>query len=350
MTYAVRLLTFDEEIEVGPDETILEIAMEENIPYPYGCASGNCGACKSRLVLGEVEMRAHSPFALTEEERARGLVLACRAEPRSDCAIAVLNYDDAVSHPLTRLVGAVEAVDKLTLDIAAVRIRLDASMAYTAGQFARVVFPGFAARDYSFATPPGDDPVVEFHIRKMGEEGVSAFVYDELCVGDPVAVEGPLGFAFLREKETGPILAVAGGSGLAPIRAILEAALDGADAAGRPVTLWYGARQERDVYLEAELDALAARHPVFRREVALSEPEGPTDRRTGLITDALAADLAAMGPAALDGARAYLAGPPVMVEAAEAVLVAAGLDRARIHADAFYTEADKAALTQGDAS
>ena len=348
MTYAVRLTTFDEEIEVAEDETILEIALEENIPYPYGCASGNCGACKSRLVLGEVDLRAHSTFALTEDERARGLILACRSEPRSDCAIAVLNYDDAVAHPLKRLAGEVESVERLTHDIARIRVKLSEPLAYTAGQFARVGFPGFAARDYSFATPPGDDGVVEFHVRKMGEGGLSAFIFDELKPGEPAAVEGPLGFAFLREAETGPIFAVAGGSGLAPIHAILAAALGKAGEGDRPARLWFGAREERDVYLEDALDDLAARHAGFESAVVLSEPDGETERRVGFVTDALAADLAALGPAALDGARAYLAGPPPMVEAAEKVFVDAGLDRARIHADAFYTEADKAALTEGD--
>ena len=76
MTHTITLLTFDEVIEVEADETILEIAVEENIPYPFGCRSGNCGACKSRLVLGEAHMREHSSMALTADEAARGLVLA----------------------------------------------------------------------------------------------------------------------------------------------------------------------------------------------------------------------------------------------------------------------------------
>ena len=141
-------------IEVEADETILEIAVEENIPYPFGCRSGNCGACKSRLVLGEAHMREHSSMALTADEAARGLVLACRAEPRSDCTLAVVNYDDALAHPLKQLVGEVSAVEKLTHDIAAVQIALPEPMDYTAGQFAAVAFPGFPARDYSFASPP----------------------------------------------------------------------------------------------------------------------------------------------------------------------------------------------------
>lgn len=346
MTYAVRLLTFDEEIEVAEDETILEIALEENIAYPYGCASGNCGACKSKLVLGEVEMRFHSPMALTDDEKERGLILPCRAEPRSDCAVAVMFYDDYLGHPLKKLGGEVAAVEKLTHDIAAVRIKLAEPMAYTAGQFASVGFPGFPVRDYSFATPPSDDGEIEFHVRRMGDGGVSAFVFDDMKAGEAVGVQGPLGFAFLREKETGPIFAVAGGSGLAPIRAILQAATVGSPPE-RPIRLWFGARDEQDVYLEDELNGMAERAG-FDLEIVLSEPAGDTERRTGFVTDALEADLKTLGADALDGARAYLAGPPVMVEAAERIFRAAGLDAGRIHADAFYTEADKAERTGGE--
>lgn len=339
MPHLVRLEIFDSEIEVAEDETILEIALEENIAYPFGCASGNCGACKSRLIRGTVHMRGHSAFALTEDEAARGLILACRAEPRGDCTVAVLNYDDAVAHPLKRLVGEVASVERLTHDIAAVRVQLPEPMAYTAGQFASVAFPGFPARDYSFAAPFDPSGMVEFHVRKLAAGGVSAFILDELAAGEAVAVQGPLGFAFLREAETGPIFAVAGGSGLAPVHAILQSALQ-AGAGDRPAHLWFGARAERDVYLEAALKAL----PGLGLKIALSEPDGATDRPVGFVTDILAADLQALGPAALDGARAYLAGPPPMVEAAVRIFQAAGLDPARIHADAFYTEAEKQAL------
>ena len=345
MTHTITLLTFDEVIEVEADETILEIAVEENIPYPFGCRSGNCGACKSRLVLGEAHMREHSSMALTADEAARGLVLACRAEPRSDCTLAVVNYDDALAHPLKQLVGEVSAVEKLTHDIAAVQIALPEPMDYTAGQFAAVAFPGFPARDYSFASPPNDPTRLEFHIRRMGDDGVSAFVFDQLAAGEPVAVHGPMGYAFLREAETVPIFAIAGGSGLAPIRAILQSALAKTDAADRPVRLWFGARTEADVYLEDELKALAAQHPGFSYEIVLSEPGAGSARRAGFVTDAFKADLEALGADPLDGARAYLAGPPPMVEASVEIFRAAGLDQARIHADAFYTEAEKAALT-----
>ena len=345
MTHKIKLVSFDETIEVEQDETILEIALEENISFPFGCASGNCGACKSRLILGDVEMRSYSTFALTEDEKSRGIILPCRAEPRSDCSLAIMNFDDALSHPLKHLQGEVVAVEKLTHDIAGIRVRLSEKLEYTSGQFANIAFPGLPAREYSFAIPSGSNEI-EFHIRRMGDRGVSAFVFDEINIGEPISVHGPLGFAFLRKEETGPIYAVAGGSGIAPIRAILAEAAQNEGAKLRPVRLWFGVKTEDDVYLEKELQNLQREWPNFKLDIVLSEPNKPTSRRTGLVTEAIQSDLLDMGTKALDGARVYIAGPPPMVESSRTLFVGAGMDASRIHADAFYTQEDKASLNK----
>ena len=343
MGHKINLVSFDESIEVEQDETILEIALEENISLPFGCASGNCGACKSKLILGEVEMRSYSTFALTDDEKSRGIILPCRAEPRSNCSVAIMNFDDALSHPLKHVQGEVVAVEKLTHDIAGIRVKLSESLQYTSGQFANVAFPGLPAREYSFATPSSSNEI-EFHIRRMGDRGVSAFVFDEMNVGEPISVHGPLGFAFLRKEETGPIYAVAGGSGIAPIRAILAEAVQKEGANLRPVRLWFGVKTEDDVYLENELQNLQREWPNFKLDIVLSEPNKSTSRRTGLVTEAIQSDLLDMGTEALDGARVYIAGPPPMVESSRALFVDAGMDASRIHADAFYTQEDKASL------
>src|SRR5690606_25197698 len=149
-------------------------------------------------------------------------------------------------------------------------------------------------------------------------------------------VEGPFGSSHLRERHRGPIVAVAGGSGLAPVKAIVEAAL--AREMPQPILVYYGARDERDVYLEERFRSLAAAHPRLRFTVVLSEPSAPTARRTGLVSEALASDFDDF-----DGCKAYVAGPPVMVEAVTTVLLNRDIRAEDIHADAFYTEAEKAA-------
>lgn len=343
---AVTIRQCHEPVAVEPGATILEAALAAGIAFPHGCKSGNCGACKSRLFHGAVEMTPYSEYALTAEERSEGLILACRATAWEDCEIAWLDADELVIHPQRKLACRVVARDNATHDIARIRLEILAGGPFTfsAGQYAALAFDGLAPRDYSMANRP-DQPVLEFHIRRMAGTNpalnASAYAFDRLAPGDRVAVEGPFGTAYLRELHTGPILAVAGGSGLAPIAAIVETAL--ARGMAQPIHLYFGARAERDIYLEDHFRALAARHANFRFVPALSEPQGPeqgaTARWTGLVGDAVAADFAD-----LDGCKVYAAGPPVMVEAVTAAVIRLGARREDVHADAFYTEADKAKL------
>ncbi len=323
-------------VELG--QTILEAALAQDVPYPHGCRSGNCGACKSHLFAGEVEMSPYSEYALTEAERGEGLILACRSVPWSDAEVAWLEADETAIHPVRLLDCRVVALDSVTHDIRRVRLAVEAGGPFTfsAGQYARVTFAGQAPRDYSMANRP-EEPILEFHIRQVADGAASRYAAERLRLGEAVRLEGPFGVSFLRESHTGPILAIAGGSGLAPIKSIVETAL--ARGMRQPVHLYFGVRDERDLYLEDHFRALAASHPNLRFVPVLSQPSAPTTRRAGFVHEAALADAGD-----LDGAKAYLAGPPVMVEAATALLAARGMRREDIHADAFYTEAEKAKL------
>src|SRR5262249_2569941 len=176
------------------------------------------------------------------------------------------------------------------------------------------------------------------HVRAAAGGTVSAYVNTTLKLGDRVRVEGPFGVSYLREKHTGPIVACAGGSGLAPIKSIIDTALG--RGMRQPIKLYFGARDERDVYCEEHFRALAAKHPNLAFETVLSEPSGPTPRRTGFMVDVVKQDFRD-----LDGAKAYLAGPPIMVETCVDALARIGVRREDCHADAFYTAAEMAAKT-----
>ncbi len=341
MTFTVRVRQFDEPLLVGMGQTILAAALARDLPYPHGCRSGNCGACKSELLSGEVEMSPYSAFALTEQEKAGGLILACRAVPWSDCEVRFLDADETVAHPSRRLTCRVVGLTQATHDIRIVRLEIESGgpFDFSAGQYASLEFPGLPPRDYSMANRP-DERVLEFHVRLTPGGTVSTYVASALKPGDTVKVTGPYGTSYLREKHTGPIVALAGGSGVAPIKSIVETAL--AHGLRQPITLYFGVRAERDLYLEDHFRALAARHPNLTFIPVLSEPDGPTARRTGFLADAVRQDFRS-----LDGAKAYLAGPPVMVETAVKALTDLGVRRQDCHADAFYTEAEKTAMAGG---
>lgn len=344
MSFSVKIKQSDAPLAVEMGDTILTAALAAGVSYPHGCQSGNCGACKSRLHSGEIEMSPYSDYALTDDEKDSGLILACRAVPWSDCEVSWLEPDEVVSHPLRKLDCKVAALDRVTHDITRVRLSIEAGgpFDFTAGQYARVHFADLPPRDYSMANLPtdaGGDGTLEFHIRIVTDGGVSTFVHNDLKVGDEVRVEGPYGISYLRAKHTGPIVALAGGSGLAPVKSIVESAL--AAGAEQPIHMYFGVRAEADVYLEDHFQALAAAHGNFTFEVILSEPDGDTARRTGFLVDIVAEDFKD-----LDGAKAYLAGPPVMVETCVGRLKDISVRDEDCHADAFYTEAEKAKLEE----
>ena len=327
----VTLLNIGRTIAVPDGQTILSAALNEGIDYPHGCKSGRCGNCKTRLVGGEVEFLEYSRFALSPEERESGLVLACRTVPQGPASVAWLEDEDtAASNPLREVEAEVVNRELLTHDILRLRLKTsESALRFAPGQYATLELPGEPARDYSMASVPGAEEL-EFHVRRVPGGRTSAAIHDRLRVGDRVRVTGPRGSAHLRSGHAGPILAVAGGSGLAPILSILENAIS--QGMRQPIRVYVAGRDERDLYGLDRLAELAARHNDMAVVPVLSAPSTATARRTGFVHVAIRADFKD-----LDGWKCYTAGPPVMIEALTEVVLGLGLQQGDLHADVFFT-------------
>lgn len=324
-SHAVYVANTSDTLAVAEQCTILDAAESAGLAFPRGCRVGRCGACKSRLLSGEVELLPHTPFSLTALEREQGMILACRARPRSDCVVAWLG-NDAEQHQRRKATGRVVSKERPTADVTVLRIALEgAPLAFQPGQYAELSFCSGPGRMYSMASHPRDD-VLEFHIRWMQGGLVSGHVAESVRVGDEVSLFGPMGSAHLRLRRPGPIVAIAAGTGLAPILSILRTAA--ALQLRQPVHLFRLARDEAAFYAQAQIDTLAPAlaHFTCHRLV------GPRRERLA----ALAASLPD-----LTGAIAYVAGSPELVDAASAVLAATGLPGENIFADAFATRADQ---------
>jgi len=203
---------------------------------------------------------------------------------------------------------------------------------FSAGQYARVAFPGRPPRDFSIANQPGE-AVLEFHIRDVAKKGPGSALAERLSIGDPVTVDGPFGVKWLREGHDGPILAIAGGTGLAGVKSIVETAL--LKGMGQDIHLYFGVRSQADLYFEDYFQRLCRAYPNLRFTPVLSAPEGTTARRTGLVSTAVAEDFKDFS-----GMKAYLAGPPAMVSATAQLLAAAGMDPSDIHTDTHVSFAE----------
>lgn len=238
--------------------------------------------------------------------------------------------------PTSYLDCQVVSLEQATPDIRILRLAPPSGVqfAFRAGQYASLTFGDLPPRDFSMASRP-DEPLIEFHVRQMGKAGPSAYVAHGLKVGDSVLLEGPFGGAWLREDHEGPILALAGGSGLAPIKSIVETAL--AQGMRQAIHLYFGARSVSDLYLVEHFRRRAARNLSFRYVPLVSEPDATGAVRCATVSAAVAEDFQE-----LRNTKAYLAGPPAMVGTAVEVLRARGLEIADIHADPFYGDAEKA--------
>jgi CDP-4-dehydro-6-deoxyglucose reductase/ferredoxin-NAD(P)+ reductase (naphthalene dioxygenase ferredoxin-specific) len=314
--------------------TILDAALAAGVPFPHSCRAGDCGDCKSRLDCGDVlSLEPPDPAVLSQDERDSGVVLACRCWPKTDVTVSWLaDFDPAEAAPIRQMSARVVGLEDATYDTKRLLLEVDgAPLAFAAGQFARLSFGRLPARSYSMANRP-DEPVLEFHIRRVPDGLASGYVADQLRLGEIVRLEGPFGTATLKPNHGGPILAVAGGAGLAPILSIVRTAL--AKGFGHPIHLYFGVRHERDVYDEGELRALAAAHPNLRIEIALSREQGSGERRNGYVQDAIAADLPNLA-----GMKLYVAGPPRMVDAVTAFAKSRGVATGDIHADPFTPSA-----------
>tara|TARA_B100000686_G_scaffold347819_1_gene437382 strand:+ start:990 stop:2015 length:1026 start_codon:yes stop_codon:yes gene_type:complete len=335
MSHTVKIQQHTNSITTETGQTILDAALAAGVPYPHGCRSGNCGACKSRLKSGNISLAPYSEYALTEEEKAGGLVLACRAIPWDNVEVSWINEGEIATHPRRKMTCQVINITPKTHDISSVELEIVAGgpFVYSAGQYSIVTFENQPAREYSMATM-ATDPFIEFHVRRVSGGKVSNFVLDSLSSGDTVLVEGPFGNSWLRELHGGPIITLAGGSGIAPIKAIIEKAL--ALGLKKEIRLYFGVREDRDLYLVKHFVSLTKIHPNFCFIPVLSEPGVKTKRRTGLLHNVIKEDYAV-----LTGSKVYLAGPPAMIEAATKTVEKLGVTQEDIHADAFYTEAEK---------
>lgn len=335
----IQIAQWPQPIEAGRLR-ILEAALDAGVPFPHGCGTGECGSCKCKLLSGQVAMDAYSPGALSDAEREQGLILACRSRVVSDVKISWLS-SAAIQQPMVKFNAKVFRVAPVAHDVFVVTLATPPGQGFSfhPGQFAKLRFGKLPARKYSMASQPGQD-LLEFHIRIVPDGLVSQYVATKLREGETVEVRGPFGDAYwegLEEAHTGPLVLLAGGTGLAPILSVLDAALkDG--VAPEQIHLYHGVRAERDLYAESRLTARAQEHG-FRFTPVFSETAREPARQ-GFVHQAMEQDFHNLAHA-----RIYVAGPPPMVDAVKAAATQRGADPTRIRADAFYaSEPEKKSL------
>jgi CDP-4-dehydro-6-deoxyglucose reductase len=339
MTYQVTVQPSGHLFQVPEGETVLAAALNEGYHLPYGCRNGACGSCKGKLVAGSIDQGKYQHTALSEDERAAGYALFCVAKPLSDLVIEVRSIGAVKDIPVKKLPCRVHKLERVADDVMIAHLKLPANerLQFLAGQYIEFILKDGTRRSFSMANAPHDDEFLQLHIRHVPGGQFTDHVFGTMKERDILRFEGPLGSFFLQES-TKPIVCVASGTGFAPIKAIIEDALrKGVD---RPMTLYWGARRPKDLYLNELPLRWAAEHSHLRYVPVISDalPEDGWQGRTGFVHRAVMDDFAD-----LSAHQVYACGVPIMVESARRDFThERRLPIDEFYADSFTTQADLA--------
>ncbi|MDI5935891.1 2Fe-2S iron-sulfur cluster-binding protein [Halomonas kalidii] len=327
MTYRITLSDTADTFEVQPGEPLLDAAERAGFPLVHDCRFGGCGACRIKLLSGQVDYE-EPPFGLTEEERDQGYALACQALPQSDLTVSAqllpTGHIPADFHQAT-----IERLDKLSHDVTHLVLKIPSAreVAFHPGQYLNVMLDDGSPRSFSMASPPQGE-TFDFHIRRVPGGYFTGHLETHYQPGDILDVELPLGTFRHAVDSPRDLLMVAGGTGLAPIKSIIESLLDRPDAPN--IILYWGVRHAEDLYLDERLHHWARTLPNFRYVPVLSEADDQWGGRRGFVHEAVCQD-----HADLSSFDAYLCGPPPMIAAAKNGLAQRGMSVERIFSDSF---------------
>ena len=331
MTYQVTIQPSGHQFTVKPNETLLGAALNAGFSLPYGCRNGACGACKGKVLAGSVNYGTHQDSALTHDDKLKGLALFCCAKATSDLTIEVKEVGAAKDIPIKTLPCRVERMEKLAEDVMALWLKLPSNerLQFLPGQYLDFLLKDGKRRSFSLANSPEEDSLLELHIRHVPGGQFTDHVFSAMKAKDIMRISGPYGSFFLRESDK-PAIFLAGGTGFAPIKSILQHAFH--HAVARECVLYWGAKTPPDLYLASLAEQWQQERGNFRFIPVLSEPraEDAWSGRTGYVHQAVLAD-----HANLSGYEVYACGAPPMITAAKQDFMARGLPEDSFFSDSF---------------
>lgn len=326
MAYQVMLFNSDKRFSVEDGESVLDAALRAGVALAHDCRMGGCGTCRVRLLDGTVSYE-DEPFGLTPEEAADGYALACQARPHSDL---VIEPGIAEATPEPRRHSAVvrdvrplcSSVNHLLLDVEG-----DEPPLFLAGQYMNVHLEDGSVRSFSMASAPAGSQL-DFHVRRVPGGNFTDRRLAQLRAGDRLDITLPLGAFHYRSADYRPLIMAATGTGLAPMRGILQSLMDDPDCP--PVALYWGMRDEADLYLDEEIRSWGDRLYDFQYVPVLSRPDPGWTGRRGYVQQAVVQDFGSLEEHAL-----YLCGSPAMIRDARQLFLAHGASAAHIYTDSF---------------
>lgn len=337
MSYSVRIESTDHVFQVEEGESVLDAALRQSIALPYGCRGGGCGACKGELAEGTVSYPNGLPDGISEEDHNKGFALFCQAVPSSDLVIKSKEVMATEEIQVKILPCRVHEKVQLSHDVILIKLLLPKTerLQFFAGQYINFLLKDGKHRSFSLANAQHDDEFIELHIRHIPGGKFTGEVFDEMKEKDMMRIEGPFGSFYLREDSDRPIILMAGGTGFAPIKGMIEHALE--VGIQRPIHLYWGARAKEDLYMDELAHSWSKQNPLIRYTPVLSDAKEDDNwaGRTGYVHNAIMEDYPDLSKHEI-----YGSGAPEMVYAGRDEFVKNGLDLDHYFSDAFEYQKD----------
>lgn len=329
MTHRIAIENSDIAFACASGQSVLDAALHAGIELPYSCRKGVCGSCAGSVASGDVS--GVNAAAIRNDTCTPDQVLYCLCTPTSDLTLRPVSWKRLDPSARKIFTTKVYSNELATPDISLLRLRLPAGQRakFQAGQYLQVLLDDGSKRSYSMANPPQESDGVSLHVRHVQGGRFSAQV-TQLTPGDTLQIELPFGHVALREDDFRPIVFVAGGTGFAPVKSILDDMLK--RRIKRPMTLIWGAREAQGLYLRAAVERWQKQWPDFRFIGALSgvSVESIGDAYAGRVDEALRAHC----PDLTDHV-VYCCGSPLMAAAVRRVANNCGLALNDFYADVF---------------
>ncbi len=340
MGFQINVQPSQHTFQAEADESILDAALRQGLMLPYGCRNGACGACRGKILSGQVDHGKAQIHTLGEDDRSVGLALFCCARAQSDLVIESRELRSSQEIPVKTLPARVQKLTRAAPDVMIMELKLPASerLLFFAGQYIEILLKGGRRRAFSLAIAPHDDSCLQLHIRHMPGGQFTDHVFNGMKEREMLRFNGPHGSFFLREDSEKPMLLVAGGTGFAPIKAIVEHVI--AEKSTRPMSIYWGGRERADLYLLPLAEQWPLDHPGIHFIPVLSDaPESELwNGRTGFVHAAAMQDFPD-----LSGHQVYVCGSPAMVAAARRDFVGqCNLPENEFFADSFEFANDDA--------
>lgn len=337
MSFKITIQPSGHVFEMEADEKILDAALRHGFAFPYGCRDGACTSCAGTILAGKVGYPDEWPLGLSEEDHEKGLALFCQARPLTDLELEVKEIGIAKDIVVKTLPTRIIKMEKLSQDVMMLHLKLPASerLQFLAGQYIDILLKDGRSRSFSLANSPSHDEFLELHIREVPGGDFTERVFHDMKVKDLLRIKGPLGSFFLRDKSGRPVIMMAGGTGFAPAKGMIEQALE--LGLKQPITLYWGVRAKADLYQRELVENWAQKHDHISFIPVLSEPDEDDNwqGRTGFVHQAIAEDFED-----LSAHDVYMCGPPPMIEAAKKAFALRDVDQEHLFYDSFEFNSD----------